>query len=497
MCLQKESTSTRNTSDGGSAVDIETGEVEGINDEKAEKKKHKKTTQDYCILPWKRENRPTAIASMIVLLGAAATAAFLGLGITSSMRSAEEDFKSNANTIFQGIEMAFHDYEVAALWTYQACTTSSYTHDFDGFTQDDFRQLYERIRSTGIDAQIEFLPKVSHADRPKYEQRSREYYSRAYNYQQYAGFVGLEPINGTAQLDLLPRSPAEYYYPIHFIQPVEGSEAALDLDVYSRPRARYTIDRALQTWKPALSEPAPLVEETVEHALSVFFFHPGTPLESSLGRPSDLSLLVIRIPNLIIRAMQQYGGSESTSIYLWDTTGENLYGIDVEENRSNPKEMFLGAAELLSNHNMNPNNNPNNTTWKTTLFAPATLNQVQNGNRLVHTRVLQIADRKWTIAVAAVDGTYEAEYTYVIVGSVLLLVCSFIVAAFVYFNIRYSNMRKKVQLREVQSANEKEKASLVLENATKAAQAERRLNDFIAYVVFLWLSATLTFYYYH
>ena len=71
-------------------------------------------------------------------------------------------------------------------------------------------------------------------------------------------------------------------------------EPALDLDVYSRPRAKFTIDKALETWLPTLSEPARLVEETVDNAFAVFLMHPGTPLSTQPAlAPRDLSLLVV------------------------------------------------------------------------------------------------------------------------------------------------------------------------------------------------------------
>jgi CHASE1-domain containing sensor protein len=122
-------------------------------------------------------------------------------------------------------------------------------------------------------AQIEFVPNVTRDERTTLEQDSRDYYNKEYPYIEYQGFVGTEP-DSSGALSLQPRSEQNFYFPIHFMEPIKGSEVAIDLDAYSRPAARIPIDIALQTWKPSLSEPVRLVEESHQYAFSVFLIHP-------------------------------------------------------------------------------------------------------------------------------------------------------------------------------------------------------------------------------
>ena len=409
---------------------------------------------------WKR---PSAIAGLVIFLGTAATAAFLGLGISSAVMAAHKDFDRSASVLIQQVEIAFKDYEVAALWTHQACTSH------EGFSHQDFRELYERLYSTGIDAQIEFLPNVTHAQRAEYEEQARAYYAKEYPYIDYKGFYGQESVNGTAEKTWVLRSDAKFYFPVHFIEPITGSEAALGMDVYTVKDSR-SVDKCLRTWKPVLSEPARLVEETAAHAFSVFFFHPGTPLSTQPNlRPRDLSLVVIRIPDLVERAGQTR--TCSSSVFLYDTTNASEEGTDDQLG-----ELFLGGVQLTVSDLDRQHNGY-------TLHPPTSLAEVRRNSRLIRERVVPIADRQWTIAVVAVDGTYEPQFSFAVVVAVLLFVCSIFISAWIYSSIRYSNMRRRAKLTQVQSASEAEKAALVLENATRAAQAERTLNDFIAHEV--------------
>jgi signal transduction histidine kinase len=404
---------------------------------------------------WSRN--PLQIALSILILGLFATTAFLILGMTSAAATQEKEFSQMADTLMNQMRIAWMDYEVAGLWTHQACTS------MPNMTHVQFRELYEQISSTGIDVQIEFLPFVLHEDRPRYEERMRSFLQEYYPYVDYQGFVGLEPIDENGNLDLLPRSDAEFYYPIHFMEPIPGSEPALDLDVYSRPRAKFTIDAALETWKPAVSEPAKLVEETVDHAYSVFLFHPGTPISTQpMLETRDLSLLVIRIPDLVDRTIQTL--MQSTELVMYDTT-----------EGSNGEEFFLGrvAASIDSETR----------TRSGMVLPPLPLPKVRETHRLKKERVMSIADRKWTVVVVATEGTYKSELGLVITGAVLIFICSLAVAVGVLSKLKFADERKESKLRAIKEKANKERAALVLEHAQKATKAERTLNDFIAHEV--------------
>ena len=102
-----------------------------------------------------------------------------------------------------------------------------------------------------------------------------------------------------------------------------------------------------------------MVEELEENAFAVFLFHPGAPGFSGAPEvaPDGLSLLVIRIPDLMDRATTTL--AQSTEVHLYDTTGK--------------EELFLGGGRWTVEENNNKDY---------TLFAPQTLADVARQSEL-------------------------------------------------------------------------------------------------------------------
>ena len=305
-----------------------------------------------------------------------------------------------------------------------------------------------------------------------------------YAAEDYQGFLGFEMRNGTNETtgNLVPRAQDDFYYPIHFIAPIPGSEAVLDLDMYSRNFGKVIIDKALQTWEPTLSEPVRLVEETVEDALAVVLVHPGTPVSTQPDlQPRDIVILVIRIPDLIKRATAT--SANPASIFLYDrgstsTTRTSSSYSNNEQNDPSPEssstEFILGYVRVRMTADGEK---------ELSVEQPVPLDEIRRTSRLYFEETVSIADRQWTIAIIDVDGTYRADIVYVVLGSGLLFLCSLSVAAVVFSNLRSTEYRRRARLRQVQLDAQAEKAALILDNAKQATAAERTLNDFIAHEV--------------
>lgn len=100
------------------------------------------------------------------------------------------------------------------------------------------------------------------------------------------------------------------------------------------------------------------------------------------------------------------------------------------------------------------------------------------GQRQVHATLEDIADREWTAVVVAVEGTFQPNFLFVILGGVIILAASLLLAGWVY-----GNAKRVARYNAMKAESEAEKVALVLENTRKAADAERELNDFIAHEV--------------
>ena len=109
------------------------------------------------------------------------------------------------------------------------------------------------------------IPNVTQANRATLEQESKEYYAKNYPDVDYDGFVGFVKREDGEGLTVasMPEEPS--YWPVHYMEPVAGNEAALDLDLYSHPARRQAINKAVETWKPIVTDRIVLAQETEPH----------------------------------------------------------------------------------------------------------------------------------------------------------------------------------------------------------------------------------------
>jgi CHASE1-domain containing sensor protein len=188
--------------------------------------------------------RAGIISTLILFLGLVTSGAFLGLGITSANREQEDQFRVAANDFVSEIESEFEKYENAAAMIHKNCRSRN-------FTRQDFRDLYEYLAAEGLEFKaIQFDPNVTRDERPAREAEAREFYAQHYPYIKYRGFVGFET---DLPPGLKPRSEQDYYFPIHYMEPIPGNEAAIDLDYYSHVSRRQTLLSAMETGRSAMT----------------------------------------------------------------------------------------------------------------------------------------------------------------------------------------------------------------------------------------------------
>ncbi|CAB9531786.1 Histidine kinase (Partial), partial [Seminavis robusta] len=182
----------------------------------------------------KTTKRTRFLALLVVLIGAAAAAAFLALGITSANQDASDLFLGRARTIGVEIGTSWRDYETAALWIQESCRDWRHTN----YTRDDFALLYEFIRRMPLDFYgMEWVPNITHDERASFEQEGKRGWKLEEPPQQptgqhllwheedeqqqqqedgYTGFMGQEPDpDNPGELMYTERSEQPFYFPIH------------------------------------------------------------------------------------------------------------------------------------------------------------------------------------------------------------------------------------------------------------------------------------------
>jgi signal transduction histidine kinase/CHASE1-domain containing sensor protein/CheY-like chemotaxis protein len=398
-------------------------------------------------------------AILVLALSLAGCGVFLGYGINAARADADESFERRAVELIQTIESTWKEYEHIALSIHNVCRRSRNT------TRKEFQEFYEYLLAAGLEFEsAQCCPNVTHAERASYEAEALEFYSEYYPSVDYNGFIGFIPDDETGQLIVVPSPELPFYFPVHYLEPVLPNQPAIELDLYSFPSQKNEIDLAVASREPVLSTRLHTVQETEENAYSVIIYHPGIFLETEPDEyPSELSLVLIRIPSLLSRvALVQ---EENLAVYLYDTTIMNTGG----------------AAEFLGGGAFKISGKGEEVTHALELLPEIAIDTLHNkfeSSRVYEETVAITPSGTWVVAVVPVDDTYKPYFAYVLFGGAMILTAGVCIAAW-YF----TNARRDARLNEMRVASEAEKATLIVENAENAALAERELNDFLAHEV--------------
>jgi len=116
-------------------------------------------------------------------------------------------------------------------------------------------------------------------------------------------------------------------------------------------------------------------------------------------------------------------------------------------------------------------------------------NTVRRGSRgyTVTENRIAIEHQTWSVIVEAKNDSFSDKYGFVMMGGVLILIACCCLALWFH-----SRVRRMMHIEEIKSASEAEKAALIVQNAERAAQRERELNEYLAHEVRNPLSAAMS-----
>lgn len=205
-----------------------------------------------------------------------------------------------------------------------------------------------------------------------------------------------------------------------FIEPSDNETSVADYDVYSAPWEMPAIQKAIDTWEPAMTGAFQLVSDSESLiGKSVAFYHPGVRLPEKFGveGPRDLSSMVIHIKSLLTRATRFQ--SESMAAYMFDKTGS---GDDAFEQPS-----FLAALKTVVS--------PNNRDDRTTDLLPAVPYRSLKGSSQYYEEDIRVGGRTWVMVFVPVEGTFEPELKYIGVSGVMIFLASVLLAMWMLHNM--------------------------------------------------------------
>ena len=350
---------------------------------------------------------------LVLFLGSVASAIFLAFGIINIRDNATKAFETRANELAGIVQTTWSEYEQIAAQTNEVCRRTPAT------TRKGFREFYEYLLAGKIDFQaIQCAPNVTNDERPIYEAEDKVYWQSTLPNYTYTGFTGLVwdwdkmSVVGVEK----PAPEAPFYFPIHFMEPVEGNEGAIDLNLWSDPvSGAALIQQAIDTRKPILTGRLSTVQETVESAYSVIIYHPGVPLSDDPPHfvPGMIANLLVRIPSLLARVGKLQ--ERNLAVYVYDL--QNITQFE-----------FLGAATY------NIKNNETGISYPAEIVYED-LKSNYSKNRF-YEKVIPIASGEWQVCVVPVDNTFKAQLGLVIFGECMILLATFGIAIWMYTNMK-------------------------------------------------------------
>ncbi|KAL3914836.1 MAG: hypothetical protein SGILL_005928, partial [Bacillariaceae sp.] len=226
----------------------------------------------------------------------------------------------------------------------------------------------------------QYIPNITHASRQQVEDESRRYLEDQSPDFAYAGIRDYLAYPNATFKGIEPSPKRDFYMPIHYLSPLHGNEAALDLDMYSFRKAE--IDKAFETGKAVLGPRGKLLREDHPDVYAVSLIHPGSPGHSHPGNAETTSVgiskIVIRIPDLIEQAALSTVSIPS-AVYIFDETLHRTIDNDGEP-------IFLAAADISY-----CKEGCNSTVPRTELKRELPIQNI-TANRLSYTTTIQAAD---------------------------------------------------------------------------------------------------------
>ena len=250
------------------------------------------------------------------VLLAAATGSVLSVGafillLNFERNDIEENFQRTAGDRALALEHSIAD-NVEALEDIQSLYKAS-----KDVERDEFRAFieHELEESPGIQA-LEWIPRVLASERAAHEGAARK-----------DGFPEYRIAERQTQGTMVPAGVREEYFPVYYVEPYEGNEAALGFDLASNPVRLEALNKSRDTGQGVATARITLVQET-EDQFGFLVFQPiyrkGFPAETVAQRRENLAgfaLGVFRITDMLEASLAQSSvetGGPGLDVSLYD-----------------------------------------------------------------------------------------------------------------------------------------------------------------------------------
>ncbi len=193
--------------------------------------------------------------TMVVLVGVLLAIFVFIIMLNIENRQAENNFERVAFDRISSLESRV-DTDIEALRSVVSFYESS-----EFVNRDMFRKFVAPTLSrTNIFQALEWIPRIPLAERKEYELAARN-----------EGYTGFQITERTPQGRIVPAELRDEYFPVYFIEPYEGNEAALGFDLGSNPVRAAALEKARDNAEMIFSGRITLVQQAEkQHGVLVF-----------------------------------------------------------------------------------------------------------------------------------------------------------------------------------------------------------------------------------
>jgi len=266
---------------------------------------------------------------------------------------------------------------------------------------------------------LEWIPRVTYPERKRFEELAREYY---------ANFSITERLeNGS----MVPAARRDEYYPVYYVEPVRGNEAAIGFDLASNPTRLKALQRAIETGKAIATSRIKLVQgedEIYGILMAIAVYKKNMPLDTIENKHSAAMGFVL-------------GGYNIADLFEEGLKHLSLKGLDIYlyDDSSMPDEQFLYRHVSGTTSDRADNDVPRGSLPLDGPYYKQTIN---------------VADKEWSMYFIPNDifiGSFDTMQRWVILISMLIL--SSLLALVAWF-VKADELKARKHSQEMMKTNE-------------------------------------------
>lgn len=229
----------------------------------------------------------------------------------SERKRLQVGFEKQSKEIHNTLEQDFNSYFLALYAIRNFFTSSAGEVDrirFGLFANSLF-QHYSRIQALG------WVPRVQDSKRLHYVEEARQ-----------KGFPDFQIIERTSEGQTIPAAQRSEYFPVFYVEPYQGNEKDLGLDLASEPARLEALNRARDTGNITATAPRTLLHETgkqISIMICLPVYQKGLPQETVEERRQSLKGLVLgvfRMGDMVEESLRDLGHREGMDLRIYDET---------------------------------------------------------------------------------------------------------------------------------------------------------------------------------